>query len=190
MNTGRAALLATGQSLTIKDWHPRTNVNGDNARRHWSVIRRNHDIDRDMAWASAKQAGWVFVSGRVKLTITLVYPRKYRVDADNLAARCKGLIDGLKQVSMPYIHTGRANCCRRWRSGGSCQYLEKGNVLERIVESEGFFTDDSTEWLDLEVRAAVERGVKETQITLTSVEQPISAAASRLPIDACIKETH
>jgi hypothetical protein len=154
VNTGRAALLATVQTLTIKDWHPRTNVNGDNARRHWSVIRRNHDIDRDMAWASAKQAGWVFVPGRVKLTITLVYPQKYRVDADNLAARCKGLIDGLKDGRAPGYSKGR----------GTQFIAGYGNI-------QGFFHDDSTEWLDLEVRAVVERGVKETRIELRQAEE-------------------
>lgn len=63
---------------------------------HWSTRQKKHDIDRDTAWASAKHAGWRYETGKVRLTITLVYTRKYRVDADNLAARCKGVIDGLK----------------------------------------------------------------------------------------------
>jgi hypothetical protein len=98
-----------------------------------------------MAWASAKHAGWQFVNGRVRLTITLVYPRKYRVDADNLAARCKGLIDGLKNYTPPrpvaIPHTG-------------------------IEVRRGFIEDDDTEHMELLVRAEVRRGEKATEITL------------------------
>ena len=134
------------QELVIRDWHPRTNPNGDNARRHWSVIRRNHDIDRDMAWASAKQAGWVFVPGRVKLTITLVYPRNTLPDTDNAYAKVKGLIDGLKHEGMVKPGVGW------WESAAA--------------GLRGFFTDDSTEWLELEVRAIVEKGCKAVRIEL------------------------
>src|SRR5437868_5844915 len=82
------------QTVVIHHWHPTTNPNGSHL--HWATHQKKHDIDCDVAWACARQAGWEFVPGRVKLTITMVYPRKYRVDADNLAARCKGLIDGLR----------------------------------------------------------------------------------------------
>lgn len=85
------------------------------------------------------QAGWTAVAGRVRLTIVLVYPRKYRVDADNLAARCKGLLDGLK----------------------SDHKHNQGRL--------GWFADDSTEWLDLVVRAEVRPGQKATEITLEPV---------------------
>jgi hypothetical protein len=135
------------QRLTIRCWHPTTNPNGSNSKGHWSTIRRRHDVDRDMAWASARQAGWVFVPGKVRLTITFVYPRKYRIDADNLAARCKGLIDGLNSAA------------RTQKIGGT---------MVRTL-GPGFFTDDSTEWLDLHVDATVERGVKETRLTLESL---------------------
>jgi Holliday junction resolvase RusA-like endonuclease len=99
---------------------------------HWRTRQKKHDIDRDTAWAAAKHAGWKFVPGRVKLTITLCYTGRYRVDADNLAYRCKGMIDGLKG---------------------------------------DFFTDDSTEWLVLDVRAQMAMpGVKELHIELESIE--------------------
>lgn len=140
------ASTAATQTLVIPDWHPTSSPN--NQKRHWRAVQKNHHIDRDMAWASAKHAGWTFMQGRVRLTITLIYPRKYRVDADNLAARCKGLIDGLKthvptlKVAVP--HTG-------------------------LDIRRGFFFDDSTEWLDLRVLAEVRRGEKATEITLESV---------------------
>jgi hypothetical protein len=142
----RPASTAAAQHMVIADWHPKSSPN--NQKRHWRTVQKNHHIDRDMAWASAKHAGWQFVEGRVRLTITLVYPRKYRVDADNLAARCKGLIDGLKhhvptlKVTVP--HTG-------------------------LDIRRGFFEDDSTEWLELLVRAEVRRGEKATEILLEAL---------------------
>lgn len=126
------------QELLIRGWHPRTSPNGSHG--HWSTHQRNHDVDRDMAWASARQAGWTYVPGRVRLTITLVYPRKPVPDPDNAVARCKGLIDGLTE--------------KRYVSG----------IQERRYS--GWFTDDSTEWLDLEVRVVVEKGIKAVRIEL------------------------
>lgn len=126
------------QSLTITDWHPTTSAN---ARGNWRMTHKRHHVDRDMAWASAMQAGWTFVGGKVRLTIVLVYPRKYHVDADNLVAKCKGLIDGLR----------------------------KEDISTRDLRH-GYFTDDDTEHLDLVVRAEVEKGVKATRITLESLD--------------------
>lgn len=82
------------QTMTIADWHPSTSAN--RSHDHWRKIRQAHHADQTMAWAAAQQAGWRYVVGKVSLTIVLIYPRTYRVDADNLAAKCKGLIDGLK----------------------------------------------------------------------------------------------
>jgi len=129
------------QTLTIPAWHPKTNVNGSNARRHWSVIRKNHDIDRDMAWAAAKQAGWVFVPGKVRLTITLVYPKRPLPDTDNAYSKIKGCLDGL------HCH----GCIHQ---------------MQHI----GFFRDDSAEHLELIVRAEVVPGCKQTKIELEAVE--------------------
>lgn len=120
--------------MTITDWHPATSAN--RSHDHWRKTQKAHHADRDMAWASAMQAGWTRVPGKVRLTVVLVYPRKYRLDADNLASKCKGLIDGLKS---DHVHNhGRL----------------------------GWFADDSTEYLELDVRAVVERGVKQTRLTL------------------------
>lgn len=132
----------TAQFLRIDGWHPTSSPNAQN--HHWRTRQKRHHADRDMAWASAKHAGWDFVQGRVRLTITLVYPRKYRVDADNMVARCKGLIDGLKSQSI----------------------ARKQARYEIVEQRGGFFTDDSTEWLDLRVEAVVEPGVKATRLTL------------------------
>jgi hypothetical protein len=132
-----AVSAGAAQHLVIPDWHPTMSANGSHG--HWATRQKKHDVDMMMAWASAKHAGWTFMSGRVKLTITLVYPRTYRVDADNLAARCKGLIDGLK-----------------------------GPNSKKMLNS-GFFTDDNTQWLELTVRAEVRKGCKQTEITLESL---------------------
>jgi hypothetical protein len=75
------------QTLTIPDWMPQWSPNGTGNRSHWSVLRKRKKADELMVWASAKQQGWRRVDGRAKLTITFVYPRRYRVDTDNLYSR-------------------------------------------------------------------------------------------------------
>lgn len=143
----------TVQSLWISDWHPKSSPN--NQKRHWRTVQQNHHHDRDMAWASAKHAGWEFMPGKVRLTITLIYPRKYRVDADNLAARCKGIIDGLKSQAFTTRHS-------------------RGEI---VYQRAGFCTDDSTEWLELIVRAEVQRGRKGVHMLLESLSESASDAA-------------
>lgn len=101
------------QVATIPDWHPAQRLNSQ-TKRHWSAIQKQHDAEAQRAYWAAKAAGWTRLEGRVRLEIVFVYPRRYRVDADNLYARVKGILDGIK------TH---------------------------------FFKDDSTEWLDLRVRA-------------------------------------
>lgn len=137
--------VTTAQSLTIHDWHPATSAN--RSHDHWRKTQKAHHADRDIAWSCAMQAEWQPVAGRVLLTIVLVYPRLYRMDADNLAAKCKGLIDGLKS-----------------------DYRNNHGRL-------GWFADDSTEWLDLVVRAEVQKGVKQTRITL----EPIPSTRTLTP---------
>ncbi len=132
MNTGRAALLATGQSLVIQGWVPPPVLNGSR-QRHWTVLRKEAQMVKDTVWASAKQAGWRYVGDdapRQKLTVTFVFPSHRRRDIDNLYARAKHLVDGIKP----------------------------------------FIVDDDSEHLDLEVRAVVERGMKETRIELRQAE--------------------
>lgn len=130
------------QTLRVENWHPATTPNA--RARHWRQVQQRHHLDRDMAWARARQANWEFMPGRVKLTIAFVYPRTVRVDADNLVARCKGLIDGLK-------------CPRFGRDCVNLHHL-------------GFFTDDCVEFLDLHVNARIEKGVKATEISLESTD--------------------
>lgn len=136
------------QTLTISNWHPLTSAN--RSHDHWRKIQRAHHIDRDMAWASAMQAGWKAIPGKVRLTIVLVYPRTYRIDTDNLHTKCKGLIDGLKS-----------------------DYRNNHGRL-------GWFADDSTEWLELIVRVEVEKGKKETRLTLEPSPQVGALAYDRI----------
>ena len=132
------------QWCTIEDWHPTTNPNQRTS--HWSVGRKRHYVDAQTAWATAKQAGWVFIAGKVRLTVTLVYKKKPLPDHDNAVARCKGIVDGLRNHPSPWIKP---------RPG----YPMLSGLL-------GFFEDDSPEWLELEVRAVVEPGVKATRLEL------------------------
>ena len=130
------------QECTITDWRPTMNPNGSHG--HWATQKKKHDVDRDTAWASAKHAGWKFIPGRVKLTITLVYSKKPLPDIDNCYAKVKGLIDGLKCQTQVWFHDDK-DCGE-------------------------FFTDDSPEWLDLSVTAVMEPGVKATRLVLESTE--------------------
>lgn len=143
------SIAALAQTLVIPAWHPKTSPN--NQKRHWRAVQQNHHHDRDMAWASAKHAGWTFVPGRVRLTITFVYPRKYRVDADNLVARCKGILDGLKGrgLSLTLLHT-------------------KG--IRMADTRHGFFEDDSSDILELRVRSEVRPGCKATELVLEPIQ--------------------
>ena len=118
------------QSLTIPSWLPAPVLNGSR-QVHWTVLRKRAEADKIMAWSAAKQAGWTFVPGKVRMVVTLVFPVNRRRDRDNTMARCKHVIDGLKGV---------------------------------------FFTDDSMDMLDLEVRAEVQPGTKATHIELSSAD--------------------
>lgn len=142
------------QSLTIREWLPPPVLNGSR-QKHWATLRKEAAAVKTMAWASAKQAGWTFVSGKVRLTVTFVFPVKRTRDTDNLVARAKHLVDGLK--------------CR----GGMYVPVDtQGRMLgpaERRIIAGGFFTDDSVDWLELEVQAMVERGVKETRVSMEAV---------------------
>lgn len=132
------------QELLIAAWHP--TVNPNNGHMHWRTAKKRHDIDRDTAFGAATQAGWEFIPGRVKLTITLVYKRGVRSDPDNRTARAKGLIDGLKS----HVAT------QKLRGGGSWPVVRKA-----------FFTDDNDKYLQLEpVGYAVDPALWGTRITL------------------------
>jgi hypothetical protein len=143
------------QTLTITGWHPQWNPNGTGNRSHWATLQRRKRVDEDTVWSAARQANWEFLEGRVKLSIVFVYARPVRVDTDNLYARVKGCVDGLR---MQY-HTGG---------------FPRG--AERAIKRKGFFEDDDVTHLDLHVEARTEKGVKATEITLESLEDEALAA--------------
>ena len=116
------------QTLTIVGWVPEQLANGPQGS--WRNTWRKKKDAASMAIGHARQAEWVFMSGKVKMEIVYIFPQKRRRDPDGLVSRSKGVIDGLKV----------------------------------------FFTDDSTDYLDLSVTAEVIPGIKATRVTLTSVE--------------------
>jgi Holliday junction resolvase RusA-like endonuclease len=81
------------QSLAIEGWlpAPNANVSADN----WRKRQKRLKAAQVMVWAAAKQAGWIPLAGRARVTVTLVFGQQRRRDVDNLYARCKGLIDGI-----------------------------------------------------------------------------------------------
>jgi Holliday junction resolvase RusA-like endonuclease len=83
------------QTLVIRGWHPPNTANGSQTNRY--TRQKNKKAAETVVWASAKHAGWKRVEGRARLTVTLVYARTYRMDTDNLYARCKPICDGLKE---------------------------------------------------------------------------------------------
>lgn len=131
--------------LVIPGYHPPQRLNSQ-SKRHWAVIQAEHDEAAYLAYRWARINGWKHIEGRVRLTITLVYPRHYRTDADNLHARCKGLLDGLKDQP-----------ARKVRRGA-------GYVI--LPAERRFFEDDCTDVLDLQVRTRVEKGERYTEMEL------------------------
>lgn len=83
------------QQLVIERWLPEAISNGSHG--HWSVKRAKLREAQDMAYASAREAGWQRIDGKVHLAIHYVFPDRRRRDLDNLVARSKGVIDGLKE---------------------------------------------------------------------------------------------
>lgn len=63
---------------------------------HWSRRYGSHRVAKVAAWGACKMAGWERIDTRARLTITLVFPQHRRRDTDNLYARCKGIVDGVK----------------------------------------------------------------------------------------------
>jgi hypothetical protein len=139
------------QRCTITDWHPTMNPNGGTP--HRMVQHKRHEIDSGTAWSTAKHAGWTFVPGKVRLTITLVYAVNRLPDKDNAYARCKGVVDGLKLHPSPWLKP-RAE-------------FAPDEFLNRPI---GFFTDDKPELCELVVEAIVQKGKKETRLVLEVVE--------------------
>lgn len=94
-------MTVTAQKLTIEGWVPPPVLNGSR-QRHWSTLRAEAQAVKTRVWLAARAAGWVFVPGKVRLTVVFVFPNHRRRDIDNLTARCKHLIDGLKPRGVIY----------------------------------------------------------------------------------------
>lgn len=86
--------MAEPQRLVIEGWLPPHELNGPH--QHWATRRQQRLMAGLTVLGAARHADWRRVEGRVRLTVTFVYPRKYRIDAENLHARLKGPLDALK----------------------------------------------------------------------------------------------
>lgn len=82
------------QTLTIEGWLPAPLANGQHG--HWFTRQRKLNQAKEWARNYALNACWRRVDGPARLDIVLVFPAHRRRDTDNLYARCKGLVDGLK----------------------------------------------------------------------------------------------
>lgn len=82
------------QTCVITGWLPRPAMNV--GHRHWAVRHRTVKAEKLTVWAYAHNAGWQRVEGRVRLTVTFVFPVERKRDLDNLHARAKSTIDALK----------------------------------------------------------------------------------------------
>lgn len=89
---------AAAQRCVIPNWLPPDIANASR-QRHWTAIRKAAKATQTMVWASAKHAGWRYVGDdapRMRLTVLFVFSVHRRRDQDNLVARCKYMVDGLK----------------------------------------------------------------------------------------------
>ena len=89
-----ANLSVSVQRLRIAGWLPAQVANGSHG--HWSTRRGIYQRAKLGAYVAALDARWRPVRGRARLDIVLVFPQHRRRDTDNLYARCKGLVDGIK----------------------------------------------------------------------------------------------
>jgi len=135
------------QSVAIEGWLPDPIANGQHG--HWSRHQAKLRIAQATVWAAAMQAGWRFVPGRVRLTITLVFRQQRRRDTDNLYARVKGCVDGLKSHTVT---------------------TALGIKLPVPVTRLGWFSDDSIDVLELVVKAEVSKEWTGTRITLEAID--------------------
>jgi len=79
----------------IPHWLPDPVLNGSR-QRHWASLRKQALVAQRRTWEFATAAGWKRQTGKVKLTVTLVFDVRRRRDTDNLYARAKHCVDGLK----------------------------------------------------------------------------------------------
>jgi len=83
------------QTLVIPAWLPEQVANGPHG--HWSTRQKKLGNAQLVTWSAAKNARWIPVTGRAKLTVTFIFPVRRRRDIDNLYARAKGVVDGVKR---------------------------------------------------------------------------------------------
>lgn len=82
-------------ALTINNWLPEQISNGSHG--HWSTRQKKLEHAAALVWVEARAAGLKAVPGKVHVHVHFVFPEKRRRDVDNLTARCKGVLDGLKR---------------------------------------------------------------------------------------------
>jgi hypothetical protein len=85
-------------NLVIPDFLPPPVLN-TSRQRHWSAVRREAQNVKMTVWAYALAAGWKPDNpkpDRQRLTVVFVFPNRRQRDADNLYARAKHVVDGLK----------------------------------------------------------------------------------------------
>lgn len=82
----------------IEDWLPAPTMNGSR-QKHWATLKKQADITKQTVWASCRQAGWTHIGDgapKQRLIVTFVFGVKRRRDLDNLYARAKHVVDGIK----------------------------------------------------------------------------------------------
>lgn len=82
------------QTFLITGWIPEQLANGPQGS--WRSTWRKKKDAAEMAYCAARQEGWDFMPGKVRMVITYIFPQKRTRDIDGLVSRSKGLIDGLK----------------------------------------------------------------------------------------------
>jgi len=86
------------QKLVIPNWLPPPVLNVSR-QRHWAPVSREiREIVR-LVYVSAIEARWKPIgrdAPRQRLTVVFVFPMRRRRDVDNLYARAKHCVDGIK----------------------------------------------------------------------------------------------
>lgn len=118
--------------VVVPGWVPdsRLSLNG-RLRTHWRVLGALRSEAKTMLTVALLAAQLAPVTGRARVAIDFVYPRRRRRDPDGLAGLAKPLLDALVDY--------------------------------------GVLVDDSSEDIDLAVRALTERGTTETRIRISGV---------------------
>ncbi|MDE2104304.1 MAG: hypothetical protein KGL39_44110 [Patescibacteria group bacterium] len=86
------------QLIVIPNWLPAAIANG--AHGHWGDKAEKLAEGRQLAHTYARFFGVQPIAGKARLTAEFVFPERRRRDADNLTARLKGVIDGLRDAKV------------------------------------------------------------------------------------------